>query len=133
MSSRGREWDTSDVEAEALAWEMARAAQSSASLAAELQIAAQISSERMLVLPDSIYSQLLDSTVTLRLLLDDMQMKLSVANKREDYGEICALSRALAVVTRCMLDQGLAITTVEYMISTASQKTSSSGDAGDTR
>lgn len=132
-SSRGAGEDTSDDREAALAWEMARAAQSCASLAAELQILAQIFSERTLALPDSTYKLLFDSTETLRLLLGDMAQKLFVANIREDYGEICALNAALAVVIRCMLDQDSAITTVEYMISTKRAETSSTADAGGTR
>lgn len=133
MLGPGQAEATQDGREAALAWAMARAAQSCASLAAELQISAQTSSERTLALPESTCKQLLDSIVTFNLLLDAMHLRLCVDNMREDCGGISALSEHMAVVIRCMLDQDLAITTVEYMINIKSQGTSSTADAGDMR
>jgi hypothetical protein len=133
VSSRGEPTDTGGIGAATLAWEMAMLAQSCAYLAEEAQIWGQNCVDRTLISPESTYRLLLDSTGTLRRLLDIMHRTLRAINVKEGSNDICVLNEHLAEEIRYMLGRGLAITTVECMTSTGSQEMSSTADAGDTR
>jgi hypothetical protein len=130
-SSPGQPMDTEAIGAAGLAWEMAMLAQSCAYLAEEAQIWGQKSVDRTLTSPESTYRLLLDSTGTLRRLLDIMQRTLRAINAREGSNDISVLNAHLAEEIRYMLGRGLASTTVECMTSTESQETSNTADAGD--
>jgi hypothetical protein len=133
MSSLGQRMDIEAIGAAQLAWEMAMLAQSSAYLAEDAQIWAQNSADRTLTLPESTYRRLLDSIGTLSRLLDCMHRSVRRINEGEAPNAICVVSEPLVEEIRYMLGRGLALTLVECMTSTESQKTSNTGDAGDTR
>jgi hypothetical protein len=130
-SSPGEPMDTGAIGAATLAWEMAMLAQSCAYLAEEAQIWAQKSVDRTLTSQESTYKLLLDSTGTLRRLLDTMHRSLHGINVTEGSNVICVLSPLMVEEIRFTLARGSAISTVECMTSTESRETSNTGDAGD--
>jgi hypothetical protein len=132
-SGPGQPTDTEAIGAATLAWELAMLAQSCAYLAEEAQIWAQRSVDRTLTSRELTYRQLLDSTGTLRRLLDTMHRTLHAINVKEGSNDISVLNVHLAEEIRYMLGRGLATTTVECMTSTENLETNSTADAGGTK
>jgi hypothetical protein len=110
MSDLSQPGDIQEYRSEALAWEVALTAQSSAYLALELQVLAQRLSEMLIRSPESTYNQLYDSYATLRALLDTMTESLRETNGNGSDGSIPLLSSRMVAEIRSTLAQDTAST-----------------------
>lgn len=118
----GPETDTSEKRVAQLSWLVSRAAQSSASLARELEMFAGTLSIAQITCPESTYRRLYDSTETLAHLLDAMSRNFAEVNENECGSTMPMLSGDLNAAIRSILVRGSVTTMAASTINTVSRE-----------
>lgn len=133
LSDVGQPSDTLEYRPEALAWEAALLAQSSAYLALELQAFAERLSQTPIRCPESTYRRLFDSLGILRRLLNAMARNYRESNDNGSDGLVPVLSERMVGEIRSMLDQEIVSGSGGSTISSARVAKRNSEGVGDTR
>jgi hypothetical protein len=125
--------DTLEYRPEALAWEAALLAQSSAYLALELQAFAERLSSMPIRCPESTYRRLFNSLVTFRHLVSARARSYKETNANGSDGLVPVISERLEREIRSMLVRELVSGSGGSTISTANLVTKHTGDVGATK
>jgi hypothetical protein len=124
---------TKELRATGLAWAVGMLAQSSAFLAQELQLTAEMLADQRISCPESTYKLLLALAETCRLLLDDTAKRLASITEGDGGGFVLGLPTHTEGVIHSLSELVRAIITAGFTISTESLERKNTGDAGATK